>query len=97
VIDRVAAGRAREAVALWQGPLLPESDAPGVREARAALEESLRQAALHGGDPDALYDLAARVGDDLELWEATAAALPSGDPRLALARARCRRLEVEYR
>ena len=94
--ERLAAGRAREAIALWQGPLLPASDAPGVREARAALEENLRQAALHSGDPDALYDLAARVVDDLELWEAAATALPSGDPRLALARARCRRLEHEY-
>jgi tetratricopeptide (TPR) repeat protein len=94
--ERLAAGRAREAIALWQGPLLPGSDAPGVREARAALEENLRQAALHSGDPDALYDLASRVGDDLELWEAAASSLPTGDPRLALARARCRRLEHEY-
>jgi hypothetical protein len=94
--ERLAAGRAREAIALWQAPLLPTSDAPGVREARASFEENLRQAALCGGDADALYDLAARLGDDLELWEATAAALPSGDPRVALARARCRRLEHEY-
>jgi tetratricopeptide (TPR) repeat protein len=96
VIEHVAAGRAREAIALWQGPLLPFSDAPGVREARAALEEALRQAALQGRDPDVLYDLAGRLGDDLELWEAAAAALPVGDPRLALALARCRRLAHEY-
>jgi hypothetical protein len=94
--ERLATGRAREAIALWQGPLLPGSDAPGVREARSALEEALRQVALLGRDPDVLHDLAERLGDDLELWEAAAAALPSGDPRLALAHARCRRLAREY-
>jgi hypothetical protein len=90
------AGRVREAVALVRGPLLPESDAPGVREARDALEEHLRQAALAAADGDVLFHLAERLGDDLELWEATADALPPGDPRLALAKARQRRLRADY-
>jgi len=92
----LADGRVREAVALWRGALLPASDAPGVREAREALEEALRQAALLGRDPDALFELADRLGDDLELWEAAASAMPPGDPRLALALARTRRLAREY-
>jgi hypothetical protein len=92
----LADGRAREAIALWQGPLLPFSEAPGVREARETLEESLRQAALLSGDADALYELADRWGDDLELWEAAADAMPPGEPRLALALARVRRLAAEY-
>jgi tetratricopeptide (TPR) repeat protein len=94
--EHVAAGRAREAIALWQGPLLPFSEAPGVQEARATLEEALRQAALQGRDGDVLYDLAGRLVDDLELWEAAAAVLPAGDPRLALALARRRRLGLDY-
>lgn len=89
-------GRVREALSLLRGPLLPESEAPGVEELRWSLEEDLRQAVLMGADPDALFDLADRLGDDLELWEATAAALPDGEPRLALARARVRRLGREY-
>ena len=92
----LAAGRVREAVTLLRGRLLPDSEAPGVEEQRLALEEELRQAALHAADPDALFDLAERLGDDIECWEATAAALVAGDPRLALARARLRRLELEY-
>jgi len=92
----LAEGRVREAIGLWQGPLLPFSEAPGVREARETLEESLRQAALLSADADALYELADRWGDDLELWEAAAAAMPPGDPRLALALARVRRLAAEY-
>lgn len=93
---QLAAGRVREAVALARGPLLPESDAPGVRDAREALDEHLRQAALAAADADVLFELAGRLGDDLELWEAAADALPPGDPRLALAKARQRRLRVDY-
>ena len=92
----LAEGRVREAIGLWQGPLLPFSEAPGVREARETLEEALRQAALLSGDADALYELADRWGDDLELWEAAAGAMPPGEPRLALALARVRRLAAEY-
>lgn len=92
----LGAGKVREAAALLRGQLLPFSEAPGVVEQRWALEEQLRQAALMNGDPEVLYDLAERLGDDLEFWEATADALGSGDPRLALARARVRRLEEAY-
>ncbi len=96
VRDHLAAGRIREAVTLLRGSLLPFSEAPGVEEQRWALEEELRQVALMSSDPDALFDLAERLGDDLEFWEATADSLSAGDPRLALARARVRRLEVAY-
>ena len=94
--DMIRSGRIREAVSLMRGPLLPNSEAPGVTDRRWELEEQLRQAVLMAGDPDALYDLAERLGDDLEFWQAAAAALSAGDPRLALARARVRRLEESY-
>ncbi len=94
--EHIRSGRIRDAVSLMRGPLLPQSDAPGVGDHRDEIEERLRQAVLMVGDPDALYDLAERLGDDLEFWEATAAALSDGDPRLALARARLRRLEQSY-
>ncbi|HET8986185.1 MAG TPA: tetratricopeptide repeat protein, partial [Trueperaceae bacterium] len=92
----IAAGKVREAIGLLHGPLLPMSEAPGVVEQRWDLEEELRQAALLVGDADALYDLAERLGDDLEFWQAAADALGVGDPRLALARARVRRLVDAY-
>lgn len=87
--------RVRDAITLLRGALLPDSDAYGVEEQRWVLEEELRQAALDAGDPDALFDLADRLQDDPELWEAAVTTLPPGDPRRALARARLRRARDE--
>lgn len=87
--------RVREAITLLRGPLLPDSDAVGIEEQRLLLEEELRQAALDAADPDALFDLADRLQDDLELWDAAVAALAPGDPRRALARARLLRAHAE--
>lgn len=94
--QHLAHGRVREAVALYRQPLLPISEAPGVVEERESLEEELRQAVLQSRDPDALCELAERLGDDLELWSTAAEALWPNDPRLAVARARVARLEESY-
>lgn len=85
-------GRVGEALALYRGPLLPASDAEGVVEARHVLEASLRQAVLASRDVEALMDLANRLWDDLEVWEATLRALPDTDPRYPLAWARAERV-----
>lgn len=66
-------GRLREALELYQGPLLYESDAPGVREARGWLEERIRQAALHAADAEVLCALGETLKEDIEIWEATLA------------------------
>lgn len=94
--EHLANRRVREAVSLYRQPLLPLSDAPGVVEEREGLEEELRQAVLMSRDPDALCELAERLGDDLELWASAADALGPSDPRLAVARARVMRLQESY-
>ena len=94
--EHLAHGRVREAVSMYRRPLLPLSEAPGVVEERESLEEELRQAVLQSRDPDALCELAERLGDDLELWSTAAEALWPNDPRLAVARARVSRLEESY-
>ncbi len=93
----IATGDVRAALELYRGPLLEASDAPGVREARLYLEERLRQSALHSGDAEALLPLAETLKDDLELWQATHAALPTGDVRLPLVRAQLHRVTQELR
>jgi tetratricopeptide (TPR) repeat protein len=96
VREHLREGRVRDAVQLLRGPLLPGSDAPGVREQRWVLEQEVRDAALVVRDADVLFELGERLGEDLEVWEAVASAMPSGDPRSALAHARVRRLAREY-
>ena len=87
--------RIREAVRLYRGPLLAESEAKVVLEERDVLENALRQAALRSGDGDALLVLAQVLKDDLELWEAAIDALSEGDPRRIIAQAKATRAAME--
>ena len=96
VLELLRTGRVQAALELYRGPLLPESEAPGVVDLREHLEESLRQAVLASGDPDAMIDLANQQGDDLELWEETRRHLPPNDPRRPLANARIRRIRKRW-
>ena len=85
-------GRLRAALELYKGPLLYKAEAPGVIEARETLEETLRQVVLASNDPEALLNLSERLGEDMELWEASLDALPKQDPRRALAVAKHKRV-----
>ena len=85
----VAAGKPREALRAYRGPLLPASDAPGIVEARALLEESLRRSILTTADAELLSGWLAHPSgaDDLAAARALVAVLPCGDPRRAAATA----------
>jgi hypothetical protein len=87
------AGRLAEALAAWRGPLLPCSDAPGVREERDDLIVALRDAVLHRRDAGALWSFAQTEtgADDLAVLETLATLLPPTDTRrsVVLARIRC--------
>jgi hypothetical protein len=85
----VNAGRPREALRAYRGPLLPASDAPEIVETRALLEESLRRSILTTADPDLLSTWLAHPSgaDDLAAARALVAVLPCGDPRRAAATA----------
>jgi tetratricopeptide (TPR) repeat protein len=89
-------GRVREALELFHGPLLPESESPFVVELRDYLEETLRQAALTSGDVEVLLSLARKLGDDLELWEAASQQLSQNDPLLPLAKAHVKRIQRSW-
>jgi hypothetical protein len=82
------AGRVREAMSLYRGPLLPRSDAPAVVELRDHIDESIRRAVLRSGDVEALLQLAKQTEVDLELYEAALERLSPNDPRFAIVRAR---------
>ncbi|MBS3933606.1 MAG: helix-turn-helix domain-containing protein [Truepera sp.] len=94
--ELVQNNRLLEALELYRGPLLPGSEAPSVVEKRVFLEEALRQAILRSQDPEALWMLAERLVDDLEVWEKVLTLLDKSDPRTAVARARVRGLVDSY-
>lgn len=84
------------ALNLYDGPLLPDSNAPAVVDLREHLEASIRSAVLASRDPDALVQLATVLGDDLELWERARENLSMRDHRRPLINARIRRIRQQW-
>lgn len=89
-------GDVQGALGLYRGPLLPDSEAPGIVELRHYVEESLRQAVLDSRDPESLIQLATLLEDDLELWEAAKVSLLPADHRRPLVNARIRRIRANW-
>ncbi|MFK0160612.1 transcriptional regulator [Streptomyces sp. NPDC090493] len=91
----LAAGRVREALDRYSGPLLPRSEAPVVVEQRRCLEQQLRAAVLVGGDAGLLrrWVRATWGAEDAAAWKALAHTLPGGSPQRAAAAARARALD----
>lgn len=89
-------GDLRAAVLSYRGELLAASSAPGVTEARTALEAALQGAVLASGDVDALSTLAERTQDDLKLWEALHGRLEPQDSRAPVVRARLEQLRASW-
>jgi hypothetical protein len=85
----VSSGRPAAALRAYVGPLLPASDAPGIREARSLLDEAVRRSILTTTDSELLARWLAHPSgaDDLSAARALVAALPAGDPRRAAATA----------
>jgi len=88
-------GAYRRALASYPGPLLPESQAPGVEAARDRLRRELRACLIAGGDPEQLWSYAQHpeAADDLELWQACLRALPASSRRLPVVAARVQQLD----
>ncbi|WP_206506261.1 GAF domain-containing protein [Streptomyces chrestomyceticus] len=77
----LAAGDLPAALRGYRGPLLPHSEAPGVRRLRSLLEDRLRRSVLTHRTPETLRLWADTPwGEhDLEVWEALEAAARPGD------------------
>ena len=98
VTRRLEQGRVADALDAYAGPLLPSSDAPGIVRLRHLIDSRLRAAVLTGGDPGLIQTFLGTAwgADDLEMWEAYAASLPSGSPARPLAIKRVAELTAEY-
>jgi hypothetical protein len=83
-------GAVREAAEAYAGPLLPDSEAPGVVEERERLDSWLRQAVMTADDSEALWAwvLTASGTEDLPAWKRLLSLLEFADPRRSLAASR---------
>ncbi len=99
VAAHLAAGRLRDALRAYHGPLLPQSEAPGIVARRDALQAQLRAAVLAAGQAELMVAWTrSRWGaEDLPMWQEQARALPVNSPLRAAAAAEARRLEQELR
>jgi len=82
-------GDVREAAERYAGPLLPQSQAPGVIRERAQLEGWLRHAVMSSDDPEALWAwIRSPSGStDVPAWKRLLVSLDFHDPRRSLAAA----------
>lgn len=98
VLELLRARRVGEAVRRYHGPLLPNSDSPGVVSRRQAIERELTRALLRSDDPNLLASATqTRWGcDNLELWERQLALLPVTSPLRAATTHEVARLREEY-
>ncbi|MGJ9413600.1 GAF domain-containing protein [Aeromicrobium sp. CF4.19] len=97
VLEHLAAGHLRQAVADYRGPVLPSSQAPGVADLRDDVHERVRSALLSGHDPDATLSFAdtPHGRDDLAIWQHVLAVLPASSPRYAQVVGQVERLDRE--
>jgi hypothetical protein len=89
-------GAFQAAAELYAGPLLPQSDAPGVERERDALEGWIRHAVMTSDDRDALWAWVQTPSgqDDPAAWKQVLAALDFRDPRRSHAASQVGRLRA---
>lgn len=88
--ERLLRGNLQGALALYGGPLLPDSEAPVVTEAREEISSLLKKTLLSQGAIQQAFELAMQE-EDPEFWQAILTQLHPGDPRRVLLEARWQR------
>ncbi len=83
VISAIDRGDVLRAIQQYQGPVLPGSDSPAIRELRSELRTRMRRAALVGSDADLLLAFARTEDgrDDVEVLRTALHLLPAGSPK----------------
>ncbi len=89
-------GLLTNALELYGGALLNDSESPVVRQHDGVIADALRHAALERRDPEALLRLHELFSDDLEILEAADTAIEQSDPRASLIKARVTRVRSDY-
>ncbi|MBA9004013.1 winged helix-turn-helix domain-containing protein [Thermomonospora cellulosilytica] len=90
VLRALRAGRLDEALDAYRGPLLPESDAPGIAGWREHIDVALREAVLRDPRPEPALRYGELHPEDLAVHEHALSRLGPGDARRGVALARHR-------
>ncbi|GAA5074389.1 helix-turn-helix domain-containing protein [Thermocatellispora tengchongensis] len=88
VLRALERGDTAEAAERYRGPLLPESEAPGIVEWREHLEVAMREAILASTRPELALRYGERAPYDAEVHEHALRLLGEGDPRRGIAAGR---------
>lgn len=97
VLRHLGAGRHRQALAAYTGPVLPRSEAPGIIDIRGEVAGALRESMLNDADPDTLLDYLElpEAGTDVEGLRTALQVLPARSPHRSVVVARLQRLDAE--
>ncbi len=75
-------GAHRVALAAYEGPVLPASDAPVITALRDEVDATLREAMLQSAAHEVLFDYATQwAAEDVEVWETLLQVLPALSPK----------------
>jgi hypothetical protein len=88
LLEHINQGQLPEAMNLYKGQLLKDSDAPYLRDKDQEISEALQQLALAKGEVETLLQLSEYFPDDLRLWEKAEETLQHSDPRAFLLKTR---------
>lgn len=94
VLSALRRGRVDEALRSYRGPLLPDSEAPGITIWREHIEVALREAVLRTPSPEPMLRYGELHHSDLEIHE-RALAMLGDDPRRGIALARLRAAQAD--
>lgn len=83
-LEALARGAHRLALAAYEGPLMPASEAPVVVELRREGEATLREALLQSATAELLFEYAQNWAlGDIEVWQTLLQVLPAQSPKRA--------------
>lgn len=83
-LDALGRGAHRLALAAYDGPVLPGSEAPVASEKRAEVDAALRESMLQCAAADPLYEYALKwAPNDEEVWQTLLQVLPPRSPKRA--------------
>ncbi|WP_240423295.1 transcriptional regulator [Leucobacter sp. wl10] len=93
-LEALGRGAHRLALAAYEGPVLPASDAPVAERLRAEVDGTLRESVLQSAAADPLFEYAQNwAADDAEVWETLLQVLPPLSPKRARVVARLETLQ----